>query len=96
MFQYPCKCHNIYPHDIIDPLQNNNMTLEWKHVEHLYEVTVASAAKSVGLKLAHKFGREHVYLTSHSRMRVDLAAQVCTHAYIICTHIHSDDLVCML
>ena len=35
-----------------------------------------SAAKSVGLKLAHKLSREHVYLTLYSRMRVDLAAQV--------------------
>ena len=38
---------------------------------------MATAAKSLGLQLAHKLKREHVYLTSFSRMRVDLAVQVC-------------------
>ena len=51
--------------------------MEWKHVEDLYGVTLQTAARSGGLKLAHKLTREHVFLTPHSRMRVDLAAQVC-------------------
>ena len=71
--------YHIFLYDISDPSQKN-ITLEWKHVEQLYGVMVASAAKRVGLKLAHKFGRKQVYLTSHSQMRVDLAAQECTHA----------------
>lgn len=61
-------------------------------MEKLYEVTVKSAAKSGGLKLAHKFGREHVHLTSYSRMRVDLAAQVhiCTQAH---AYMHTDEVI---
>ena len=57
-------------------IQNNSLTLEWKHVEELYEATVSSASRSLGLRLAHKLTRKHVYFTPHSRMRVDLAAQV--------------------
>ena len=53
-------------------------------MEQLYEVTFGSAAKIMGLKLAHRLGREHVHLTSHSDMRVNLAAQV--YAY---THMHT-------
>jgi len=58
-------------------VQNNGFTLEWKHVENLYEATLVCAARSGGLKLAHKLTREHIFLTPRSRMRVDLAAQVC-------------------
>ena len=53
-------------------------------MEQLYEVTFASAAKIMGLKLAYKLGREHVYLTSYSDMRATLAAQVYTY-----THMHT-------
>ena len=53
-------------------------------MEQLYEVTFAPAATIMGLKLAHKLGREHVHLTLYSDMRVNLAAQVYT-----CTHMHT-------
>ena len=33
--------------------------------------------KKSGLTLLHKVKWEHIYLTSYSKMRVDLAAQVC-------------------
>ena len=36
-----------------------------------------------GLKLIPKLKREHVALNSYSRMRVDLAAQVCTTVYLL-------------
>ena len=54
-------------------------------MESLYEVSMQSAAKSGGLKLAHKLTREHLFLTPRSRMRVDLAAQAyMLRVYIIC------------
>ncbi len=37
---------------------------------------VSVKEKSQGLYLLKKLSREHVYLKSHSRMRVDLAVQV--------------------
>ena len=60
-------------------LQNKAQTLEWKHVRKLYEVTAQSASNSLGLRMAHKLSREYIYLTPHSCMRVDLAAQVRLH-----------------
>ena len=45
---------------------------------------------STGLSIVPKLKYEHVYLTSFSKMRVDLAAEVCayvhlsTHMYIAC------------
>lgn len=44
-------------------VQNNGLTLEWKHVENLYKAILLCAARSGGLKLAHKLTREHIFLT---------------------------------
>ncbi len=42
----------------------------------LYHGDVGAERDSPGLVIALKLKREHVYLTSFSKMRVDLAAQV--------------------
>ena len=47
------------------------MDISWKHLEKLY---IKNRAQ--GLSLVPKIKYEHVYLTSFSKMRVDLAAQV--------------------
>jgi len=43
---------------------------------NLYHRDSGAQRESPGLSIAHKIKREHVYLTSFSKMRVDLAAQV--------------------
>ena len=42
----------------------------------LYYKDAGADTECPGLTLAHKIKREHVYLTSFSKMRVDLAAEV--------------------
>ena len=61
--------------DIVLP-QVNGQFIEWKYLQDLYEKLSATAVSSHGLSLVPKLKREHVQLTSFSRMRVDLAAQV--------------------
>ena len=48
----------------------------------VYERNLGSAS-NVGVSLVHKLTLEHLNLTSFSKMRVDLAAQVsmCMYAY---------------
>ena len=62
-------------------LQCNGM---WSHILDLYHRDSGAQRESPGLAIAHKIKREHVYLTSFSKMRVDLAAQV--NANIIAMH----------
>ena len=38
---------------------------------------------AVGLTLLPKLKREHIWLTSYSKMRVDLAVQVCSSVWLI-------------
>ena len=58
----------------------------WSHLEKLYK---AKENPGQGLHLLHKLKFKHVHLTSFSRMRVDLAAQVLVHSYdhIHCAHV---------
>ena len=50
--------------------------IRWSHLLQLYEAQVGMISNSSGLALLPKLSIEHVQLTSFSRMRVDLAAQV--------------------
>ena len=43
----------------------------------LYQRNTGALTATPGLSLVPKIKYEHVYLTSFSKMRVDLAAQVC-------------------
>ena len=56
--------------------QNNGKRIEWSHIQELYEKISNTAIASHGISLLPKLKQEHVVLTSYSRMRVDLAAQV--------------------
>ncbi len=57
-------------------LQRNSKYIEWRHIRGVYEKVHAMATKSSGLSLLPKLTYEHVHLSSMSKMRVDLAAQV--------------------
>ena len=57
-------------------IQVNDKTIEWKHLQELHDKLSSMAVQSSGLTLIPKLKREHLHLTSFSRMRVDLAAQV--------------------
>jgi hypothetical protein len=57
-------------------MQNNGKEMEWCHIQDLYEKITNTAIASNGISLVPKLKQEHTSLTSYSRMRVDLAAQV--------------------
>ena len=58
------------------PLQVRGKHIKWQHLQKLYDAKTAMSSRSSGLYLLQKLKQEHVNLTSFSRMRVDLAAQV--------------------
>ena len=61
----------------------NGQYIEWKQIWDLYEKLSEMAIHSRGLSIAPKLKLEHVKLTSYSRMRVDLAAQVCVYGVLL-------------
>lgn len=56
----------------------------WKHLQDLYHQDSSARKSAGGLSLVPKLKYEHVYLTSFSKMRVDLAAQV-SYKYCYCS-----------
>ena len=56
--------------------QCNGKEISWSHLVDLYMCDRGNK-ETPGLVLVPKLKYEHVYLTSFSKMRVDLAAQVC-------------------
>ena len=80
-----CRCHNQWKyHDCISHcniiitgrlLQNNGKHLLWDHVVALYKEDASRALYRTELT------EEHVYLTPHSVMRVNLADQVGLEIY---------------
>ena len=54
-------------------MQNNGEEISWQHVVNLY---YRDTAKPEGLRQVPKLKYEHIKLTSFSKMRADLAAQV--------------------
>ena len=64
--------------------QCNGMPMPWSHVEKLYKEDTRADLTTSGLHLVPKLKFEHIYLSSFSKMRVDLAAQVCA------VHLHRD------
>jgi len=47
--------------------------ISWQHVVDLYKRNMGSGK---GVAMVHKLKYEHIHLTSFSKMRVDLVAQV--------------------
>ena len=58
-------------------LQINGMEISWQHLVRVYEANTGQHTDTPGLVLLPKVKYEHIHLTSYSKMRVDLAAQVC-------------------
>ena len=56
------------------PIQCNGKDISWSHLVRLYHNN--RSADAPGLALITKLKYEHIWLTSYSKMRVDLAAQV--------------------
>ena len=57
-------------------LKCNGSYIDWSFVVELYKRNLGASTSTPGLSLVPKLKYEHVYLTSFSKMRVDLAAQV--------------------
>jgi hypothetical protein len=53
------------------------MDILWQHLWSLYDSKVSLASRSDGLFMLKKLSKEHLDLTSYSRMRVHLAVEVC-------------------
>ena len=79
-----CTCINILFHCNVHVLitQCNGREILWDHLEDLYKKDGVAHRNAAGLRLVPKLKYEHVFLTSYSKMRVDLAAQVCTCIYV--------------
>ena len=59
-------------------MQINGKNISWDHLEQLYHRHHGDGAvPDSGLSILPKIKFEHIKLTSYSKMRVDLAAQVC-------------------
>ncbi len=58
------------------PMQINGKHISWTHLKLLYDAKMSLAERSQGLYLLKKLSKDHVHLTSYSRMRVSLAAEV--------------------
>ena len=67
-------CTVVFTHWECIQCQGND--LSWSHIVALYQ---RNGGAATGLNMLPKLKYEHVYLTSHSKMRVDLAAQVSTY-----------------
>ena len=55
----------------------NGQHISWQHLVELYHRDHGNMTQTSGLTLSHKVKWEHIHLMSYSKMRVDLAAQVC-------------------
>ena len=62
-------------------MQKGGQYTIWRQLQDLFRKTHSES----GLYIGNKLTREHVYLTSYSRMRVDLAAQVRLYVCAACT-----------
>ena len=58
-------------------------TMDWKFVVELYKRNAGLCMDTPGLSIVLKIKFERIYLTSFSKMRVDLAVQVSHYKYIL-------------
>lgn len=66
----------VYMHGCCVFMQKDGQYIEWEQMCALVEKQTSMASASHGISLIPKLKLEHVKLTSFSKMRVDLAAQV--------------------
>ncbi len=70
-------------------IQCNGSDIKWDHIANLYHSGNGAQTNTPGVPcFLHKLKFEHIRLTSFSKMRVDLAAQVCTVECFSC-NLHS-------
>ena len=62
-------------------LQCNGSPVDWKLIVELYERKAGMCTDTPGLSIVPKIKYEHIHLTSFSKMRVDLAAQVSVYRH---------------
>ena len=75
-------------------IQINGQHISWQHLVDLYHRHRGNGmAPTSGVAIIHKIKLEHIKLTSYSKMRVDLAAQVSKSMYSCCScvTIYNDD-----
>ena len=58
----------------------NGTDITWKHLLQLQDAPQHCSRQSGGLTIGLKLEREHFYLTSYYKMRVNLAVQILSHA----------------
>ena len=63
-------------------LQNKGKYIAWKHVVELYQAGSGAQRDAPGLSIVPKLKYEHIVLTSFSKMREDLAAQVGSNIFV--------------
>ena len=63
-------------------MQCNGSDIRCKYISDLYLRNTGQVTETPGLSLVPKIKYEHVHLTSFSKMRVDLAAEVCMVLYM--------------
>ncbi len=63
--------------------------INWRYILDLYKMATATT----GVTTLPKLKYEHVYLNSFSKMRVDLAAQVCAN-FVVHAVINSYNIFC--
>ena len=85
---YHCNVHVVIT-------QCNGREILWDHLKDLYKKDGGAHRNAAGLRLVPKLKYEHVFLTSYSKMRVDLAAQVCT-VYMYMHGYHFTQYVCAM
>lgn len=66
--------------------------IPWQHVEDLYKKDTGT---EMGLHLVRKLKFEHIYLSSFSKMRVELVAQVCNCTLCTCYTESTCIYICM-
>ena len=65
--------------------------ISWRHISALYYNGNGRATETPGIPcFAHKLTLEHIHLTSFSKTRVDLAAQVHSHNYLSLDPVQND------
>ena len=69
---YILKCYALFKILKYTFTKNNGKHILWEHLCHLHAYTQAES----GLYVGHRLTYEHVHLTSYSKMKVNLAAQV--------------------
>ena len=72
--------------------QINGHYISWQHLVDLYNLGKGSCREAPGLNMLHKLKKEHITLTSYSKMKVNLSGKIIyLHEWIIhilCFFVH--------